>query len=218
MSSLESGSVKVKYAYKRRRKGRHCSRICAKCRGPLCVSQALSQWPSGTPLRQGPDPPPRLPLVPTPPASTLPAFPSFSSRVSPRQSGQPGTARCTLTPLSHVFSWGAKGRPAGSTVLTAGSHTLFGTSQAPTALWPCAAQEFNACLLNYIGTWKKVTCQFMNYFNASTCERILCGNKLFIFSSNALNLSPPELHFFTAITHSSALYSGFSKAAACHDC
>ena len=136
----------------------------------------------------------------------------------PISQGSPGTARCTLTPLSHVFSWGAEGLPAGSTMLTAGSRTLFGTSRAPTALWPCAAQEFNTCLLNCIGTWKKITCQFTNYFNASTCERILCGNKLFIFSSNALNLSPPELHFFTAVTHSSALYSGFSKAAACHDC
>ena len=148
---------------------------------------------------------PCLPFPPSPPGC-------------PVSQGSPGTARCALAPLSHGFSWGGEGRPAGCTVLTARSHISFGTSWAPGALRPCAGQEFNTCLLNCIGTWKKITCQFTNYFNASTCERILCGNQLFIFSSNALNLSPPELHFFTAITHSSALYSGFSEAAACNDC
>lgn len=149
-------------------------------------------------------------------ASCLPFPPSPPG--CPVSQGSPGTARCLLAPLPHVFSWGDEGRPPGSTVLAARNHISFGTSWAPGARRPCAGQEFNTCLLNCIGTWKKITCQFTNYFNASTCERILCNNQLFIFSSNALNLSPPELHFFTAITHSSALYSGFSKAAACEDC
>lgn len=177
----------------------HSDRVGHRSDGAL-TTLPISLWsprPQQAPCLPFPHSPPGCPLV---------------------SQGSPGTARCTLTPLSHVFSWGGEGRPPGSIVLTARSHILFGTSWAHGALWPCAAQEFNTCLLNCIGTWKKITCQFTNYFNASTCERILCGNKLFIFSSNALNLSPPELHLFTAITHSSAFYSGFSEAAACDDC
>lgn len=179
-------------------------RLCHSHRVGHCSDRAPTTLPISL-WSPHPQQAPCLPFPPSPPGC-------------PISQGSPGTARCLLAPLPRVFSWGDEGHPPGSTVLTARNHISFGTSWAPGARRPCARQEFNTCLLNCIGTWKKITCQFTNYFNASTCERILCGNQLFIFSSNALNLSPPELHFFTAITHSSALYSGFSKAAACEDC
>lgn len=171
----------------------------------LCLPRLCHSGRGGTSLSQGPDHPPCLPLVPAQrtPCSRVPSPPSKHTaclslilllapglcppRRPLRARGSLDTAHFTLTlaslPLG-VVSWGGEGLPHSSKVLAGRNRILFsGTSRAPGAPWPCAGQEFNNCLLNGTGTWQKMTCQFTNYFTSSTCERIFCGDKLFIFSS-----------------------------------
>lgn len=148
--------------------------MCQVQRASLCLpgSITVTEWDTA---QTGPRPPSPSPSGPHAPSRHL-ACPSLLPLPGVLSARAAQAQLAVRWPHCHVGL-------AGSTVLTARSHISFSTSWAPGALRPCAGQEFNTCLLNYIGTWKKITCQFTNYFNASTCERILCGNQLFIFSS-----------------------------------
>lgn len=185
-------------------KEHHCSRICARSTGPLCVSPGSVTVRVGHRSDRAPTtfPSPSGPHTGKHPAClSLPSPPGCPISQGPAR----GTARCLLAPLPVCSAGETEDTTPGSTVLTARNH-LIRYIMGSGARRPCARQEFSHMFVKLHWNLEKITCLFW-CFKQLLCERDIVWQSIIHFLLKCPKISLLQaLLLLPAITHSSALY------------